>query len=133
MRILTTRLIRSTTLPSHQFTYRYSQLRSAMRKGCTTAQVALAWVAAQGMIAIPGMTKVSRLEENWMSREVVLSAEEMAEMRRIVEMAKPRGERYGDDNMAMVGNSGGRDWRLLIWDISSGKSTLEIMRAARVS
>jgi aryl-alcohol dehydrogenase-like predicted oxidoreductase len=76
----------------------------AKRKGCTTAQVALAWVAAQGMIAIPGTTKMSRLEENWKSREVVLSGEEMREMRKIVEMAKPIGERYGEDNMAMVGN-----------------------------
>jgi aryl-alcohol dehydrogenase-like predicted oxidoreductase len=38
----------------------------AKRKGCTTAQ---------GMIAIPGTTKVSRLEENWKSREVVGSGE----------------------------------------------------------
>ncbi|KAJ4374113.1 hypothetical protein N0V83_002852 [Neocucurbitaria cava] len=32
----------------------------ASKKGCTLTQVALAWVAAQGMIAIPGTTKAKR-------------------------------------------------------------------------
>ncbi|KAF3039614.1 hypothetical protein E8E11_003326 [Didymella keratinophila] len=56
----------------------------AKRKGCTTPQVALAWVAAQGMIAIPGTTKAGRLEENFASREVELTDEEKIEMRKII-------------------------------------------------
>lgn len=76
----------------------------AAKKGCATTQVALAWVAAQGMIAIPGTTKAHRLEENWASREVELTEAEMAEMRRIVEEAKPRGERYGESLRKMVGH-----------------------------
>jgi aryl-alcohol dehydrogenase-like predicted oxidoreductase len=76
----------------------------AKQKGCTTAQVALAWVAAQGMIAIPGTTKAHRLEENWGSREVELTGDEMAEMRRIVEEAKPKGERYGETLKKLVGH-----------------------------
>jgi aryl-alcohol dehydrogenase-like predicted oxidoreductase len=76
----------------------------AKRKGCTTAQVALAWVAAQGMIPIPDTIKLGRMEEDWASREVVLSQEEMGEMRRIVEEARPKGERYGKENQAMVGH-----------------------------
>jgi aryl-alcohol dehydrogenase-like predicted oxidoreductase len=76
----------------------------AARKGCTTSQIALAWVAAQGMIPIPGTTKARRLEENWASREVVLTAEEMREMRRIVDEAKPVGARYGAAHQAMVGH-----------------------------
>ncbi|KAK4145717.1 NADP-dependent oxidoreductase domain-containing protein [Dichotomopilus funicola] len=76
----------------------------AAKKGCATTQVALAWVAAQGMIAIPGTTKAHRLEENWASREVELTEDEMKEIRRIVEEAKPRGERYGESLRKTVGN-----------------------------
>jgi aryl-alcohol dehydrogenase-like predicted oxidoreductase len=76
----------------------------ARRKGCTTAQIALAWVAAQGMIAIPGTTKVARLEENWASREIELTEEELLEFRRVVENAKPVGNRYPDALQATVGH-----------------------------
>ncbi|KAL2787427.1 Aldo/keto reductase [Aspergillus keveii] len=76
----------------------------AARKGCTISQIALAWVAAQGLIAIPGTTKVHRLEENFASREVDLSEEERAEMRRIVESAKPHGNRYAPAQQALVGH-----------------------------
>ncbi|KAK4561618.1 hypothetical protein LTR86_004297 [Recurvomyces mirabilis] len=76
----------------------------AQRKGCTLPQIALAWVAAQGMIAIPGTTKPGRLEENWASRDVRLNDEELREMRSIVEKAKPEGNRYGEGAQAMVGH-----------------------------
>lgn len=76
----------------------------ATRRGCTLTQIALAWVAAQGMIAIPGTTKASRLEENWASRDVDLTDEEKAEMRKIVEAAKPVGNRYNERAQAMVGH-----------------------------
>ncbi|KAF9885511.1 hypothetical protein FE257_012838 [Aspergillus nanangensis] len=76
----------------------------ASRKKCTISQIALAWVAAQGMIAIPGTTKAQRLEENWASREVEFSAEEVQEMRRIIDTAKPHGNRYAPAQQAMVGN-----------------------------
>ncbi|KAF2853181.1 Aldo/keto reductase [Plenodomus tracheiphilus IPT5] len=76
----------------------------AERRGCTTSQIALAWVAAQGMIAIPGTTKPHRLEENWASREIELTNEEVEEMRRIVDAAKPAGDRYGEAALAMVGH-----------------------------
>ncbi|EHK16203.1 uncharacterized protein TRIVIDRAFT_64985 [Trichoderma virens Gv29-8] len=76
----------------------------ATKKGCSTPQVALAWVAAQGMIAIPGTTKASRLEENWASRDVVLSEEELQEVRALVDSAKPHGNRYAPAQQAMVGH-----------------------------
>ena len=59
----------------------------ATKKKCTVAQIALAWVAAQGMIAIPGTTRAERLEENWRSRNVALTAEEQRTMRKIVDEA----------------------------------------------
>ncbi|KAG9232888.1 putative oxidoreductase [Amylocarpus encephaloides] len=76
----------------------------ASRRGCKITQIALAWVSAQGMIAIPGTTKAGRLEENWASREIDLTKEELAEMRHIVDSAKPFGNRYGAAHQAMVGH-----------------------------
>src|SRR5690242_4121430 len=76
----------------------------ASKKGCSTAQIALAWVAAQGMIAIPGTTKERRLEENFASREVELTEQEKEEMRRIIDAAKPHGTRYSAAAQAMVGH-----------------------------
>lgn len=76
----------------------------AKRKGCTTAQIALAWVASQGLFAIPGSTKTQRLEENWSSRDVVLTEEEQKEMRTIIDAAKPVGDRYSPAFAAMVGH-----------------------------
>ncbi|KAI2794177.1 Aldo-keto reductase yakc [NADP(+)] [Penicillium oxalicum] len=78
--------------------------RLAARRGCTTSQIALAWVAAQGMIAIPGTTKVKRLEENWASREIDLTEEEKQEFRRVVDAAKPHGNRYSPAHQAWVGH-----------------------------
>ncbi|RAO71325.1 uncharacterized protein BHQ10_007337 [Talaromyces amestolkiae] len=76
----------------------------ATKKGVTTSQIALAWVAAQGMIAIPGTTKPKRLEENWASREIEFTPEEFQEMRRIIDASKPAGNRYGAVHQAMVGH-----------------------------
>lgn len=76
----------------------------ATRKGCSVAQIALAWVAAQGLITIPGTTKPSRLEENWASRYVNFTEEELKEMRTIVDAAKPVGERYSAIFQSMVGH-----------------------------
>ncbi|KAM0325808.1 hypothetical protein ACHAQA_007110 [Verticillium albo-atrum] len=76
----------------------------ATAKGNTLPQVALAWVAAQGMIAIPGTTKSSRLVENWASRDVNFTEEELKEMRTIVDSAKPSGNRYAPAQQATVGH-----------------------------
>ncbi|KAF2269815.1 Aldo/keto reductase [Lojkania enalia] len=76
----------------------------ASKKGCTTPQIALAWVAAQGLIAIPGTTKPARLEENWASRDIELTEEEKQEMRKIIDAAKPHGNRYPPELQAMVGH-----------------------------
>jgi len=74
------------------------------RKGCTTSQIALAWVAAQGMISIPGTTKLYRLEENWGSRDVELTEGENHEMRKTSNEAKPHGNRYAPVQQALVGH-----------------------------
>ncbi|RSL53569.1 hypothetical protein CEP54_010302 [Fusarium duplospermum] len=76
----------------------------AVQKGVTLTQIALAWVAAQGFIAIPGTTKAPRLEQNWASRDVELTDEDKAELRRIIDSTKPHGNRYGPAHQAMVGH-----------------------------
>ena len=55
------------------------------------------------MIAIPGTSKLTRLEENCASRGIERTDEERAEMRRFVEEAKPQGNRYSEQAQAMVG------------------------------
>ena len=56
------------------------------------------------MIAIPGTTKTGRLEENWASRDIDLTDEEKQEMRRIIDAAKPHGNRYSEKAQSMVGH-----------------------------
>lgn len=76
----------------------------AKSRGCKVTQIALAWVIAQGMIPIPGTTKSHRLEENWACRDVELTDEEKKEMRRIIDAAKPHGDRYSGHNAKLVGH-----------------------------
>ena len=55
----------------------------AARKGATEAQVALAWLLAQGedIFTIPGTRRVERLKENLGAWKVRFAAEELAEIR----------------------------------------------------
>ncbi|KAH0204416.1 hypothetical protein KCU99_g2958, partial [Aureobasidium melanogenum] len=79
-------------------------MKLANKKRCSVTQIALAWVAAQGFIAIPGTTKPHRLEENWASSDVELSEEGKAELRRIIDSAKPHGNRYSEANQKLAGH-----------------------------
>lgn len=76
----------------------------AKRKGCTLPQIALAWVAAQGLLSIPGTTKPERLMENWNSRNIELDASDVAYMREIVDALKPQGDRYNEVAAMDIGN-----------------------------
>ncbi len=76
----------------------------AESKGCTPAQLALAWVLAQGeeIVPIPGTKRRTYLEQNVKALEVELSAEELA---RINEVARPEavaGTRYPEAAMSNV-------------------------------
>jgi aryl-alcohol dehydrogenase-like predicted oxidoreductase len=68
--------------------------RIALQQSATPAQVALAWLLAQRpwIVPIPGTTKVHRLDENVGAAEVVLTADELAELDRAVGLVK--GARY---------------------------------------
>src|SRR4051812_15178240 len=65
----------------------------AARVGATPAQVALAWLLAQGpnVVPIPGTKRRVRLEENAAAASVVLSADDLAELDAL---PAPVGDRY---------------------------------------
>ena len=68
----------------------------AADKGITAAQLAIAWVLAQGddIIAIAGTKKVNYLEDNFGALDVDLSAGELAEINRIIPADAATGTRY---------------------------------------
>jgi len=67
----------------------------ASAKGCTPAQVALAWVQAQGrdLAPIPGTKRRHYLEENIGALDIELSVDDLA---RLDGLAVARGDRYAD-------------------------------------
>ena len=67
----------------------------------TPAQVALAWLLAQGddIAPIPGTKRVSRVEENTAADAIELSAEQI---RRLNDLTPATGERHDAANMAAV-------------------------------
>jgi aryl-alcohol dehydrogenase-like predicted oxidoreductase len=71
----------------------------------TPAQVALAWLLAQGedVIPIPGTKKVARVEENAAAVDVALTATDLAALDAAAPIGGTAGERYGNPAMmAMV-------------------------------
>jgi aryl-alcohol dehydrogenase-like predicted oxidoreductase len=77
----------------------------AMRKQCTAAQLALAWVLAQGdvIFPIPGTKKIKYLDENIDALEIRLSADERAELEAILPKGAAAGLRYPEAVMHSVG------------------------------
>ena len=76
----------------------------ANRKGCTPAQLALAWVLAQGqdIVPIPGTKRRARLDENLDALQVNLSAAELAEINEVFPPDAAAGTRYPEAMMAAV-------------------------------
>jgi aryl-alcohol dehydrogenase-like predicted oxidoreductase len=70
----------------------------ANRKSCTPAQIALAWLFAQGddIVAIPGTRSVERLVENAASIDISLYPEELEEIDRAFPAGVTSGDRYPD-------------------------------------
>jgi len=69
----------------------------AAKKGCTTGQLALAWVHHQGrdVCPIPGTTKIENFNQNIGALSVKLTPEEMAELESIASADAVKGDRYG--------------------------------------
>jgi aryl-alcohol dehydrogenase-like predicted oxidoreductase len=70
----------------------------AAAKGCTAAQIALAWVLAQGedIVPIPGTTRVKNLEENVAALEVELTHDELRDLEAVFPKGAAAGDRYAD-------------------------------------
>ena len=73
-------------------------------KGCSTAQIALAWLLAQGedIVPIPGTRKTAHLEDNVAALEVSLGAAELAALERAFAGGAAAGERYKPAGLARV-------------------------------
>jgi aryl-alcohol dehydrogenase-like predicted oxidoreductase len=82
---------------------RLEQLAAA--RGVSAAQLALAWLLAQGeqIVPIPGVRRLANLEQNVAAAELVLSAAELAAIGAAVPAGAVRGARYSEQEMAMVG------------------------------
>ena len=76
--------------------------RIAREKNVTTAQLALAWVLAQGdeVVPIPGTTRVPHLEQNLVALEIELTEDELARIDEAFPRGATAGERY--PNMSTV-------------------------------
>jgi len=76
----------------------------AKRKGCTPAQLALAWVLAQGddVVAIPGTKQSKRLAENIGALGVTLTSADLAEISAAVPPGSAKGTRYPEAQMASL-------------------------------
>lgn len=68
----------------------------AARKGCTPAQITLAWVLAQGddIVVIPGTRSKTRFDENVGALQVRLTETEVAEISAAVPAGAAAGARY---------------------------------------
>ena len=73
----------------------------AAEAGATAAQIAVAWLLAQGddIAPIPGTKRVARVEENTAADRIELSAEQIE---RLNNLTPATGERHDEGNMAVI-------------------------------
>ena len=76
----------------------------ARQKNCTPSQLALAWVLAQGddIVPIPGTKRVKYLEENVGAISVQLTADDLAQIEKILPKGAAAGERYNEQMMRLI-------------------------------
>jgi aryl-alcohol dehydrogenase-like predicted oxidoreductase len=76
----------------------------AAEKGCTPAQLALAWVLAQGkdIVPIPGTKRRKYLEENVAALDVEITQEDLKRIDEIAPKGVATGLRYPEAGMATV-------------------------------
>jgi len=70
----------------------------AADKGVTAAQLALAWVLAQGehLVPIPGTRRIATLEDNIAAAEVVLTPEDLSRIEAVFPKGAASGHRYAE-------------------------------------
>jgi aryl-alcohol dehydrogenase-like predicted oxidoreductase len=76
----------------------------AFEKHCKPAQLALAWVLAQGedIVPIPGTKRISYLEENLGALSIELSSDDLARIAELLPMGPAAGLRYPEFMMNSV-------------------------------
>jgi aryl-alcohol dehydrogenase-like predicted oxidoreductase len=76
----------------------------AQEKGCTPAQLALAWLLQRhdDVIPIPGTSSVARLEENVRAADIQLSADDLDRIERIAPRGAAAGERYAPEMLQLT-------------------------------
>ena len=76
----------------------------AREKGCTTAQLALAWVLAKGddVVPIPGTKRRKYLDENIGALDVKLSEEDQRRLDEILPPGAASGDRYAPQGMTTI-------------------------------
>ena len=76
----------------------------AQEKNCTPAQLALAWVIAQGgdIVPIPGTKRRKYLEENVGALDVELHPDDLRRLSEVFPLGIASGERYPEHMMALV-------------------------------
>ena len=76
----------------------------AAEKGCSAAQLALAWVLAQGddIVPIPGTKRRKYMEENLGALEVDLTPAELARIEEVAPKGVAAGTRYPEAMMSLV-------------------------------
>jgi aryl-alcohol dehydrogenase-like predicted oxidoreductase len=76
----------------------------ARAKGCTPAQLALAWVLSKGkdIVPIPGTKRRRYLDENLEALDITLTAADQAALEEVVPVGGTAGHRYGDAGMRTV-------------------------------
>ncbi len=76
----------------------------AKEKHCTPAQLALAWLLAQGphIVPIPGTTNATRLAENLAAVDIVLSAKDLKRIAAVAPSGVAAGDRYDQTGMRFV-------------------------------
>ncbi|WP_328939947.1 aldo/keto reductase [Streptomyces tauricus] len=89
----------------HNLTLVEALRRIAETKGCTVAQLAIAWVAAQGEDIVPlvGARTRERLAEALPALAVDLTADDLAEIEKAVPQGAARGDRYPSAFMSGLG------------------------------
>ncbi|HEY5725375.1 MAG TPA: aldo/keto reductase, partial [Methylomirabilota bacterium] len=77
----------------------------AGQKGCTPAQLALAWLIRRhdDVVPIPGTSSIARLEENVAAVDVRLTGEDLDRIERAAPKGAAAGERYSPEMLELTG------------------------------
>ncbi|WP_128331252.1 aldo/keto reductase [Apibacter sp. HY039] len=75
----------------------------ASNKGCSTVQIALAWLLAQKewIVPIPGMDKIEYINDNIKSADIILSKKDLDEIDEKLSSIQIQGERLSEDLLSI--------------------------------